>query len=164
MTKSPSTAKADSDEREVPAIKPQAFTWQSQGFAWREAFVRLPEGIVAQDLQDSPTVWRKVQDNGNTALKKFDRVMCVANDETFVVNAMVAEADRSKATLADFKITKLPGNEATFENAEYSIKWGGPGFAVYRKRDGVQAIPTFFETIEQAKSEMLRTLYKAKAA
>ena len=59
-------AETSAVEREAPVIKTPAITWQHEGFCYREAFVRLPEGLTIQDLNDTPTIWRNIQDNGST--------------------------------------------------------------------------------------------------
>ena len=68
-------------ERTIPAIKPKMQKgqyWQAEGQAWREAFVVLPDGLVAQDLTDYPQeVWVLIQQSLNLALRRFDKVFCV---------------------------------------------------------------------------------------
>src|SRR5262249_15635549 len=71
---------ATADARSPPAMKANCLTWQAQGYAFREAFVRLPNGMLLEDLIDVPTVWRLVQSAPQQRLQRFDRVTAVAFD------------------------------------------------------------------------------------
>ena len=97
-------------ERTIPAIKPKMQTgqyWQAEGQAWREAFVVLPDGLVAQDLTDYPQeVWVLIQQSLNLALRRFDKVFCVSADGTWALEARVGFADTSRVAL-----TKLVDDE-----------------------------------------------------
>jgi hypothetical protein len=92
---------ASADAREAPALKTTALTWQSHGFCWRDAFVQLPEGMLFQDLQDVPAIWRLLQRVPQTALKRFDRVTCVAFDQSWCAkDVLVVDADETGVVLA----------------------------------------------------------------
>lgn len=157
--------KATADARAAPVMKSHALTWQSQGSVWREAFVRLPEGMLLQDLQDVPTVWKNIQSTAQTSLQRFDRVTCVAFDESWAVkDVMVADADNQRVVLAiraGDRIT-LSSKAAEWEDDRHRIRWAGAGFAVFRKTDGVQVLTGHFGTIESAKSEMFRQFYATR--
>ena len=90
------------EAREAPVMKSTALEWQSEGFKWREALVSLPQGVLFQDLQDSSSViWKKIQATPQTALRRFDRVTCVAFDGCWAVqDAMVVYADGTHVELA----------------------------------------------------------------
>ena len=101
------TEKADgntarADNREAPVIKSNALEWQSEGFQWREAILWLPDGVIFQDLEDaSSSMWKNIQGQPQTALRRLDRVTCVAFDETWLAkDVVVVYADNSRVVLA----------------------------------------------------------------
>ena len=145
-------------------IKPTALQWQSEGFCWREALVRLPQGATLQDLNDGPTIWRNIQDNKQTALRKWDRVRVVAFDELWFVDATVSHADHSKVVLCGIKKTDMPARSAAmFQDETYKVDWLGSGYGVVRKSDGVPMGNQTFTLPEQAKMHLL-SLYRRKVA
>ena len=90
------------DERAAPVMKSTALGWQSEGYYWREALVRLPAGIIFQDLLDAASgIWKSIQATPHTTLRCLDRVTCVAFDQSWAVeNAMVVYADGTHVELA----------------------------------------------------------------
>jgi hypothetical protein len=95
------TDKASADAREPPVMKSGALTWQSEGYEFREAFVRLPAGMLIQDLQDVPAIWKHVQQAPQKALKRFDRVTCVSHEGTWCLkDLLVIDADATRVVLA----------------------------------------------------------------
>lgn len=165
--KTTSKSEASPEAREAPVLKTNALKWQSEGFAWREAFVRLPQEALFSDLQDDPTIWRNIQAVPQTALRKFDRVTIVAFDESWIAKEiLVADADNQRVLLAlrpTDKIT-LPSKSSSWEDERHAIRWAGAGFGVFRRADGIQVMPQQFGTIESAKSEMYRQFYVTKVA
>jgi hypothetical protein len=92
---------ASADAREPPAMKSHCLTWQSEGFVWREAFIKLPEGMLMADLVDVPEIFKNIQQVRQTELRRFDRVTCVAFDGSWAVkDIMVADADPTGVKLA----------------------------------------------------------------
>lgn len=120
-----------------PFIDPARVTIDSAGFARRNLFVRLPAEFVAGDLAD-PDVWQKVQSNAAKALRRHDSVYLVAFDETWVAEAIVADADGAKAVLAKPRLTDLKHDRfnSLFGDETYQIQWNGAGFVVVRRKDG----------------------------
>jgi hypothetical protein len=55
----------------------------SSGFVWRDMFVRLPKDFTADMINSNPKAWSKLQARGK-ALKKFDRVVPIAWDESWM--------------------------------------------------------------------------------
>src|SRR5262245_39489234 len=85
--------------REPPEMKSHALSWQSEGFTWREAFVRLPQGMILADLQ-LPEIWKNIQQSRMTSLQRFDRVTMLAYDESWIVkDAIVADAGPTSAVI-----------------------------------------------------------------
>src|SRR5262245_18692176 len=86
--------KASPEGREPPTMKASALTWQHDGYVYREAVIRLPVGMILQDLQDVPGIFKQIQQSRQTSLRRFDRVTCIAHDESFLVrDAIVIDAD-----------------------------------------------------------------------
>ena len=44
----------------------------------------------------------------STGLRKFDRVFCIAHDETWAIEARVGHADKHRVVLSNISIMKLP--------------------------------------------------------
>ena len=101
MAKNIEKVAASADAREPPQMKSTALTWQSEGFVWREAFIKLPEGMLMADLVDVPEFFKNIQQVRQTELRRFDRVTCVAFDGSWgVKDIMVADADATRVVLA----------------------------------------------------------------
>jgi hypothetical protein len=169
MTKigeAPAQPKASPEAREAPLIKTTQLTWQSSGHFWREALVRLPAGLLLQDLQDAPGVWKPIQSAPAMALRRFDRVTCIDFDESWMLkDVVVTSCDNASVTLAirpGDKIT-LSGQAGEWQDEAHLIRWAGAGYACYRKCDGVEVLQGHFATIEACRSEMYRQLYSVKS-
>ncbi len=116
-------------------VDPRHVTLNASGFAWREFMVRLPQSAVANDLSD-PTIWRKVQKSPN-ALRRHDRVYVVAYDESWSAEAIVGEADGSKAVLCKPRLVTFPERfDQLFQTEDFRVAWMGAGYVVERKADG----------------------------
>lgn len=111
----------------------------SAGSCWRHWRVRLPAGIVMQDLQDFPDMWRAVQSDRNTAMSRDDRVTLFADDRSWAVDCVVMDADPGKVALS--KPTVLwSGRDAgmgiAWQDDKFEIEFNAGGYAVYRKAVG----------------------------
>jgi hypothetical protein len=121
-----------------PFIDPANLVVQYAGLAFKTVFVRLPKEFIADDLK-RPELWRKVQSRGGKALRKFDQVIAVAYDETWMAEAIVADARNETVVLAKPRITTFPERyEPLFSDENYEVIWVGVGYAVKRKKDGFQ--------------------------
>lgn len=150
--------------RKVPEIKAKAVTWNNEGFAWREALVRLPEGMTLQDLNDHPEVWRQVQESNLASFRRFDKVRAVAWDESWIAEAVVNHADRGQVILAGIRKIDFPRREiALFEDNTYKVEWLGSGYGITRKSDGVMMGNQTWPTPEGAKAGLL-SLYHSRVA
>jgi hypothetical protein len=93
------TTTASADAREAPTMKSSCLDWDVPGHRTRSAFVNLPQGMIAEDV-GVPEVWRNIQQNPQSALQKFDRVTCVAADQTWMLKDLVViEADGGRVVL-----------------------------------------------------------------
>jgi hypothetical protein len=127
---------ADADAKPAFILKPSAVIVDTEGFATRRVFARLPENFAAQSLED-PNLWKLVQGDQNKSLRLFDRVTLVAFDETWFAETVVVRADMLAAVLSKPKITLIPARyDRLFEDDLYRVKWYGSGYAVERKSDG----------------------------
>ncbi|KSV76690.1 hypothetical protein N182_24775 [Sinorhizobium sp. GL2] len=121
--------------RQTPKVDPNLVTINHDGFAFRDVFVRLPHGSIADDLKE-PEMWKHVQPSVK-ALRKFDRLMLVAYDETWVAEALVGYADPKTVVLAKPRITAMPDSfEKLFGDGTYQVTWNGASYVVVRLRDG----------------------------
>lgn len=144
-------------------IAPSSVTKQCEGFCWTEWFVRLPRDVVFGDLVNAPELWRAVQGDSRTALKKLDRVTLVDYDEKWMATAVVAAATGSALTLSKpVKIDLDPRTEGLFEDAAYRILWVGNGYRVQRKADN-QFVTAEVPSLALAERD-LRNQYARKVA
>jgi hypothetical protein len=131
-----------SDLRKRLRVDPNAVTVNYQGFAFREIFARLPSGIIADDLKE-PELWKNVQ-QGNKALRKFDRVIVVSFDETWLAECYVENATGEMAVLAKPRIVSFSERtEKLFNDGTYRVEWTGTGYRVARLRDGASMTEVF---------------------
>jgi len=111
----------------------------SAGSCWRQWRVRLPAGIVMQDLNDHPDMWRGVQTDRNTAMSRDDRVTLFAEDRSWAVDCVVMDADPGKVVLSK-PIVLWSGRDAgmgiAWQDEKYEIEFNAGGFAVYGKAVG----------------------------
>ncbi len=153
------------DLLELPKIKPLTCKWQSEGFAFRTLFVRLPESITLQMLNDEPRIWRLVQADVHVALMKFDRIIAVAFDESWVVDAIVNVAENDSVILAGIRKVSLPQRSVSlYADATYAVRWAGSGYGVYRKSDDVAMLSETYSSTEAAKIALLGLYPKKKRA
>ena len=114
------------DLLELPKIKTLSCKWQSEGYAYRTLFVRLPESITLQMLNDEPRIWRLVQGDVHVALMKLDRIIAVAFDESWVVDAIVNVAENDSVVLAGIRKVSLPQRSvALYADETYAVRWAG---------------------------------------
>jgi hypothetical protein len=125
-------------------IKSENVQKNSDGFCWREWQVRLPADAVADDHKN-PAIWRGVQ-RGRFPFRRHDRVYCIAYDESWVAEAIVADADQNQVVLAKPRLTLFPARfDKLFQDDLYRVVWMGSGYIVERKSDGrrmTQTAPT----------------------
>jgi hypothetical protein len=149
--------------RQAPVIKPAALQWQSEGFCYREAFIRLPDGLQLSDLNESP-IWKDLQATRQTSLRQWDTIRAVAFDESWIVDATVTFADATHVVLTGIKKTETPQrNTSLFEDDTYRVAWLGRGYGVVRKADSVEMGAHAFSTPDQAKAH-LASLYPKRVA
>lgn len=155
-------------EKAVPVVgqsrevNPKAVILNASGFGWREWMVRFPEGSTADALKE-PSIWSRVQARREISFRRHDRVYVVAFDETWVAEAIVADATASSVTLARPRITQFePRTVGLFQDDRYKIEWNGLAYQVMRKSDGqVMADGLANEAIAE---KALRDLYPRAVA
>jgi hypothetical protein len=158
--------------RNIPAITPKAQPagggayWQSQGQAWREAYIILPEGLVAQDLTDHPhDVWKLIQQNPPFAPRRLDRVCCVSADGTWMLEARVGFADLTRVVLTKPTVTQLPEpkDAGLYSDEMYAVEPFPGGYAIMNKKSGARLGNTVYGTPDQAKAAVMQQ-YPTRAA
>jgi hypothetical protein len=122
-------------EAEPVLVKPGAVQIDSEGFVTRHIVIHAPVGAVADDMRN-PGVWRLVQGNPSTALRKFDNLTIFASDEGWMMQAMVsvAKMDSSKLVIGKVSTFQTAG-EGLFNDGVYRVSFQGLGYVVERIRD-----------------------------
>jgi hypothetical protein len=122
--------------RKLTPVSPADVRVNYAGFVFRELFIRLPRGVIADDLKE-PSLWSRVQGSNNSALRKFDRVFLVSFDESWIAESVVDGATDTGASLAKPRITLLKQRtEQLFGDGTYQVEFNGRGYHVVRLRDG----------------------------
>jgi hypothetical protein len=157
ITKPKAADPVEKPPEKLPEIVPEHCTVQATGFVYKELVVRAPKGYTADMLNSNPKAWVKVQARGK-ALKKLDRVVVIAWDESWMADAVVAEASMTSVTFAKPRITTLgERQDKVIEDENYRIEWNGRGYVVRRKSDSVVVTETA-PTLALAERD-LRNLY-----
>ena len=122
--------------RKLPVVLPRCVQRNRAGSVWSEWDVRFPEGGIADDLKE-PGIWKRIQDNQNTAFKRFDEVRVLAFDASWIAHCIVAHASQTEVVLAVMRVTKMPERrEHLYADELYEIQFDGVGYVVKRKSDG----------------------------
>jgi hypothetical protein len=128
-------------------VHPLSVTINVDGFAYRDIFVRLPEGATADCLK-SPDIWKRVQSAKAKSLRALDRLYIAAFDDSWVAEAIVCNSDGVKAILSRPRITALETGrfDNLFQDDKYRLKWDGAGYFVERKNDKSRMSQSFPNT------------------
>ena len=96
----------------------------------------LPEGVVANDLQES-SLWTRVQ-RGPHALRRHDQIYMKSFCQTWAAEAVVSESWTGGATLAGIRIIQTPQRvSALFRDEQFAVVHSGHGLHhVERLSDG----------------------------
>ena len=120
--------------------------------------MRAPEGLIQDDLRD-PKIWKAVQQNRVTALRKMDHLEILAFDESWLANCVVTFAPGTECRLAIRRVGNFREvGETLFQDSVYTVFWSGGGYAVQRKSDGVTMGNKAYEN-EALAQVYLRSLY-----
>ena len=108
-------------------------------------------------------IWKRVQDNRNTAFKRFDEARIIAFDASWVAHAIAAHATGNAVILSMVTITELPSaRENLFQDDQYYVKFVGNGYTVLRKRDD-QKMTDIVSSAELARNALIN-LYPKQVA
>jgi hypothetical protein len=122
--------------RTMKAVDPAFVVVNHAGFGWRDLMVRLPEGAIADDLKE-PSLWSRVQNERNFALRKHDHLYIVAFDERWAAEAIVTHASAREAVISKPRLVAFDERVKPFYNdGTYAVAWYGNGYAVKRMADG----------------------------
>jgi hypothetical protein len=166
MAKSVEASKTVEPEiRSVPPIHPKAQPegagkyWNSQGQAWREAYIILPEGLVAQDLTDHPhDCWKLIQQNPAFALRRLDKVVCVSACGTWALEARVGFADMTRVVLCKPTVIQLPDpkDAGLYSDQTYAVEPFPGGYCIINKKSGARLGDTVYSNPDQAKQAIMQ--------
>lgn len=136
MTKAMAAMQAEPEEDKPVMVKPNAVQIDSEGFVTRHLVVHAPPGAVADDMRN-PGVWKLVQGNAATALRKYDSLTIFAADEGWMMQAMVSVAKSDSAKLAIGKVSTFQtAGEGLFSDGTHKVVFEGIGYFVERISDG----------------------------
>jgi hypothetical protein len=92
--------------------------------------------MVPDDLR-TPQVWRLVQ-HSNAALIKMDRLLIIAFDESWIVEAIVKYASNTEARLLILKVSSFAAvGEGLFSDGTLEVYWTGADYGFRRMTDKV---------------------------
>lgn len=149
--------------RVAPVVQINCVHRNRAGSRWCEWDVRFPEGGIADDLKE-PDIWRRIQDDANTAFKRFDEVRIIAFDASWTARAIVAHATGNSVILAKPVITKLPEQrENLYQDDRFYVKFVGNGYSVFRKNDDQKMVPDAWPSAELARVALIN-LYPKRVA
>lgn len=124
--------------RTVPLIRPDQVSLNSSGFCWRSWAVRLPAGLIADDLKES-VIWSEVQRNPGKALRDMDELTLIAHDRSWYAECRVMSASGEQVTLGKPRIQICADRfERLFSDGTYRVVWTGSGYAVEKIATGQQ--------------------------
>jgi hypothetical protein len=144
-------------------VNPKSVVLNSNGFGWRDFLIRLPEGATADCLKE-PSLWRRVQQAKGISLKRHDHLYLISHDEDWAAEAIVADADSTKAILTKPRIHQFGERFDNLpQDEKYRIVWTGSGYIVQRKSD-LMAMTQPAPNLPYAENDLRRLYPKAVAA
>ena len=153
-------AEAETGQRVPSLVMPNCLWRNFAGHRYSMWECRFPEGNIADDLK-VPSIWRRCQQDGNSALKRWDELRIVAFDGSWVAHCIVAHASLTEVVLSKPKITTMPDSrENLFQDDTYLVRFVGNGYAVFRKYDDQQMAPAVHSA--EAAMTVLLNQYPAK--
>ena len=149
-------------KRKLPVINPETAAVNIAGAVIKELFVRLPVDAIADDLKERG-IWKRIQANPGLALRKMDRVIIVAHDESMMWTAYCTESGPLWANISRPTKHELKSRHSNYYSDEtYQVAWSGAQFVVVRRRDSHE-MPGAYAT-EQAAIKGLNDLYPKPVA
>jgi hypothetical protein len=148
--------------RKAPDIDPSGVKVDVDGLVTRSVVVRLPAGMIANDL-GLPSIWRRVQNTPVKALRKLDRLLLISWDESVAYSCIVAEAGPSSVSLSVPVKHELKTREQPyFADDKYRVAWSGVRFQVVRISDN--HVVSDHHTNEALAIQALRAMYPKAVA
>jgi hypothetical protein len=158
MTKQPAKTEKvqmQTPSRMLPEVKPGHCEVDSEGFATRSILVRLPPGMIADDLR-YPGIWRRVQADRLRSLRKMDRLLILSHDESWYAEAFVVNATATECKLMLMKKGSFrEADQALYSDGTLEIYWSGKGYGVRRVEDQVPVLHQVYQTEKQAQSALM---------
>ena len=148
---------------EVPEIPASGVQVNDAGQTWRNVQVRLPEGMVSDDLR-SQKIWRRVQESRMAALIKYDHLFILAFDESWAARATVTHATSTEAHLAIEKVfTFRAQDQSLWSDGTLEVFWDGSAYGARRVSDKIRINGVGYLTEAQA-ADAARRSYPGRAA
>ena len=162
-TKQPTAEPADTTDRVTPSVLPQHVKRNRAGSVYCQWHVTFPKGGIPEDLK-LPHIWKKCQDEGNTAFKRKDELRVDAFDGSWTADCIVSHASLTEVILAVKTMTKMPPRtEHLYEDDLYAVRFVGIGYGVFRKSDDQRMRSDAFPNPEVARQQLL-DLYPTRRA
>ena len=79
----------NTDKPVVRTIRPAQLKWQVQGQVYREAVVSLTEPQSIAGVREVQEVWRHIQGDRNSALRRGDRLSLIGPDGLHIADGCV---------------------------------------------------------------------------
>lgn len=124
-------------EPQAPELESRHVQIDSAGQVWRNVLVRAPKGLIAEDVRN-PKAWRRVQAVRQSALVKLDRLLILAFDESWGIDAIVKHATNAEVSLAILKVFSFrDADETLYTDGTLEVFWEGGGYNVRRCADKI---------------------------
>jgi len=161
MTKTEVIEKEVAAVAQKPAeIEPIGVQVNDAGQSWRTVMVRLPEGMISDDLR-GPKIWRKVQGSRQHALIKYDHLLILAFDESWAARATVTHATSTEAHLSIERVGSFrEQGQGLWSDGVLEVFWAGGAYGVRRIADKVRTLSEGFTTEAQAADAARRSYPK----
>ena len=141
--------------RVSPLVRVDCVHRNRAGSRWCNWEVIFPEGGVVADLSD-PSIWSRVQDHRNSALRQGDELRVRAFDRSWVADCYVAHATTTAVILVVKTVIELPEQrENLYQDDLYAVRFVGNGYSVFRKRDDHRMRPDAFPSPAAAQDVLL---------
>jgi hypothetical protein len=160
IIESADTEPVSAQPRKVPLIDPKTAVVHDAGFAHKTLVVQMPDGLTLTDLNENPTVWKRIQaDRSGKALGEWDAVELRGRD--MMICARVNHAGADRVTLFGITRHSKPQRDVPlYRDDLYEVRWVAEGgFSYFRCRDNVRMSAYSWPTAESAKMALIENEY-----
>lgn len=108
-----------------------------EGMVTRSLVLRLPRGVEMRHLIENSRDCFFLLQKSTASLRRFDRLLVIAFDESWVASTIVASATDSDVAIAKPSIVSMAARTAQLPGDEnHIVEWVGTGYCVVRRKDG----------------------------